>query len=369
MTGCSRRSFLGVGAGAAGLSRASDVRRLQVGPLRRLRTLAEAAAACQPGDSIEVDAGVYPGDVAVWTHDNVSLRAAGGRVLLKAEGQAAERKAIWVVRAQGMRVDGFDFEGCRVPGRNGAGIRFERGSLFVADCRFFDNEMGLLTGNDPHSVLEVQACEFARNWRDDGGHNHNLYVGSIARLRCEGNYSHDARVGHLLKSRAARNEIICNRLTDETGHGSYELEFPNGGFALVVGNLLQQSLRTENPTMLSYGAEGPRWSDNRLVMVNNTFVDDLLEGGVFYRTHARPELSISLNNAWVGNGRLASPDEAEGNVMLSRSDLDARFRLRRPLPQAVATPWAPWREFREPRGSVVLPDSTGPYVGAFAPSR
>jgi hypothetical protein len=85
-----------------------------------------------------------------------------------------------------------------------------------------------------------------------------------------GSYFHHADVGHLLKSRAARSHILYNRLTDETGgRASYELEFPNGGLAYVVGNVIEQAATTENETIISFGAEGYRprneliWSTTR----------------------------------------------------------------------------------------------------------
>ncbi|QDL36583.1 hypothetical protein [Rhodoferax sediminis] len=98
---------------------------IHVGAHQTTKTIAEAARLARAGATIDVDSGTYAGDVAVWTKDNLTLRAVGGRVLLLADGAAAEGKAIWVVRAHGMRVDGFDFEGAAVPDRNGAGIRLD----------------------------------------------------------------------------------------------------------------------------------------------------------------------------------------------------------------------------------------------------
>ena len=63
------------------------------------------------------------------------------------------------------------------------------------------------------------------------------YVGKIDKLTVNGSYFHHARVGHLLKSRAAQNHVFYNRLTNEEGgRASYELGFPSGGLAYVVGN-------------------------------------------------------------------------------------------------------------------------------------
>jgi len=100
--------------------RPPGARVLRVGPQRELRTLAEAARQARNGDTVEVDAGNYNRDVAVWAQDGPMMRAVGGRVRLIASGGAAEAKAIWVVRGGRITAEGFDFEGTRVPSRKGA---------------------------------------------------------------------------------------------------------------------------------------------------------------------------------------------------------------------------------------------------------
>ncbi len=95
---------------------------------------------------------------------------------------------------------------------------WKKGRLSIVDCGFFDNENGILAGGDAESTLEIQNSEFGNNGHGDG-QSHNLYVGAIAMLKVTGSYFHHARVGHLLKSRAAQNLIYYNRLTDETGAG------------------------------------------------------------------------------------------------------------------------------------------------------
>ena len=157
---------------------------------------------------------------------------------LLTQGAAGEGKAIWVVRGGVMAVQGFDFVGAKVADKNGAGIRFEKGQLSIKDCTFTDNENGILTSSDKDAVLLIENSEFGNNGFGDG-YSHNLYVGAIKKLTVTGSYFHHAKVGHLLKSRAAENHIFYNRLTDETGgRANYELEFPNGGLAYVVGNVL-----------------------------------------------------------------------------------------------------------------------------------
>lgn len=292
---------------------------IRVGPSRDIKTIAEAAYRARAGAIIEVDSGEYMADVAVWTQDRITVRAVGGRVKLVAAGAAAESKAIWVVRAGQMWVDGFDFTGARVPDRNGAGIRFERGFLQVRNCTFTDNENGILTRDQFDAVLEIENSEFGHNGHGDG-QSHNLYVGAIGRLAVRGSYFHHAKVGHLLKSRAAVNEIFYNRLTDGNGgRASYELEFPSGGLAYVVGNIIQQGAQTENPHLVSYGAEGYKWAKNEFYLVNNTLIDNRPQGGIFLRVRPGIEAVKAVNNLLVGPGNLASagPGDYRNNFNVS----------------------------------------------------
>jgi hypothetical protein len=181
--------------------------------------------------------------------------------------------------------------------------------------------MGLMTSNDPTVVLEVENSEFAYNQRPDG-HNHNLYAGQIALLSVTGSYFHHAHIGHLLKSRAKVNRIFYNRLTDEEGgDASYELEFPNGGVAYVVGNLIQQTLQTDNPHLISFGAEGYKWPRNEIYLVNNTLVNPLTWGGVFLRVAPGAHEVRAVNNLLVGSGSLdsAGPGDYRNNFSVDAS--------------------------------------------------
>ena len=360
---------------------------MAVGPQRAVKTLAEAAALARDGDTIEVDAGLYARDVAVWTQNDLAVRAVGGRVRLLADGAAAEDKAIWVVRGGRISIEGFDFEGARVAGRNGAGIRFEAGLLSVRDCRFIGNEMGLLTGNDTAAVLSIENSEFAYNQRPDG-HDHNLYVGTIRQVTVTGSLLHHALHGHLLKSRAALSVILYNRLVDGFGGGaSYEMEFPNGGVAVVVGNVVEQGPGTENPQLISFGAEGYRWPANELFLVHNTLVDASGRPGVFLRVYPGAGALRIVNNLLVGDARWEVdekiPAEWRGNAAIGPDSIDPDdYRLRRDLRLASGAAraagaahgmaLAPVSEYVHPRRTRVLdspPIRPGAMQSLAGPSR
>ena len=277
---------------------------IQVGGKSPVRTIAEAAALARDGDTVVIAPGEYFGDVAVWKQDRLTIRAgAGGRVRLIAAGSHAQGKGIWVIGGGRITVEDIDFIGARVPDHNGAGIRFEQGHLIVRRCSFKDSENGILTaGGD--ATLEIENSEFANNG-DGSGSTHNLYVGGIRMLKVTGSYFHHAKQGHLLKSRARENHIFYNRLTDEVGgQSSYELEFPNGGLAYVVGNIIEQSATTDNSTVISFGAEGYATPVNELYLASNTIVDDRPTNGIMLQVKPGAQQVQAVNNLVVGRSKL-----------------------------------------------------------------
>jgi hypothetical protein len=350
-------------AGASEIEAHSDSV-IRVGPDRAVKTLSQAARLAQDGSVVEVDAGELEGDVAVWTQDRLTLKAVGGRVRINAAGRSAEGKAIWVVRGGRITIEGFDFVKAQVPSHNGAGIRFEKGHLRIRDCTFTNNENGILAGNDSSAILEIENSEFGHNGFGDG-FSHNLYVGAIARLSVTGSYFHHANVGHLLKSRAAYNYIAYNRLTDEAGgRASYELEFANGGEAYVIGNIIQQSSTTENPHLISFGAEGYRWPSNALYLSSNTLANDLQGAGNILKLEPGNRSVKAFNNVLVGHGALdlSGPSIGRGNRAMPRTAFEDSFAQDYRLLQSAkisapvtnpgvvnGVPLWPQAEYRHPR--------------------
>jgi hypothetical protein len=310
---------------------------VRVGPQRELKRPSAAARAARDGDTIEIDAGIYDGDVAVWTQNRLTIRALGGVVHLRAAGQSAEGKAIWVVKGRDTTIEGIEFSGARVSDRNGAGIRAEGPGLTVRRCNFHDNENGILTGSNADSDIVVENSVFARNGSGDG-QSHNIYIGRVRTFRLRFNYVHHAVVGHDVKSRARSNFIAYNRIMDETdGRSSYSIDLPDGGVAFVIGNLINQGPAAENSTVVSYGAEGLRHPANELYFVNNTVVNDRQAGGRFVFVQEGTSVARIENNVFSGPGTVSTgPAVLRNNVALSKSDfVDPRnfdYRLKSGAP-------------------------------------
>ncbi|MBS0352978.1 MAG: hypothetical protein JSR83_03625 [Proteobacteria bacterium] len=380
---------------------------LRVGPNESIRSIAEAARVAKDGDVVEIVAANYQGDaaVAVWPQAHLTIRGVGGRPVLVAAGQSAEGKGIWVVRGTDVLIENIVFRGARVPDLNGSGIRHEQGRLTVRNCLFDDNEMGILTANRDSLVLIVEDSEFSHGVLATPRLSHLLYAGRIARLEVRGSYFHHGLIGHLLKSRARFSLIEYNRLTDENGgRASYELEFPNGGVAIVIGNLIQQSVATENKRMIAFGAEGLPYERNSVVLSSNTLVDGLSAGGEFLKVWTPERVAVrTFNNLLVRTcnrlkcvenqlreagsriqeGQLPWRDvifPAEfGNRVISRADTDSflapgtyGFQLEDgPGPvdpgSLEGVPLVPRREYVHSARSRALPDGLPAVPGAFQP--
>jgi len=313
---------------------------LRVGPTRSIRWPSEAAAVALNGDVVEIDAGDYPGDVAVWWQSYLTLRGVGGRPVLRALGQAAQGKAIWVLDGDDVRVENIEFAEVRVPNLNGAGIRAQGGSLTVVDCVFRDSENSILAASNPRADLVIRDSSFLRLGHPNG-FAHGLYVNAWRSATIVGSSFRDTVVGHHVKSRAAVTVVAFNRLTAGTGNPSYEVELPNGGLGIVVGNVIQQSRANDNPVIVSHGAEGDRYADSRLFVINNTIVNELGEG-TFVRVATGP--ALVANNILIGGGTVL-----EGTGVLLRNLLIERDGV---LPTVASGP-----DEGQDRGNLVARDA------------
>jgi len=276
---------------------------LQVGPDKPFPAPCAAIAVAQDGDVIEIDAGLYLRDVCAVRPNNLTLRGVNGRAHLEAMDASAQGKAIWVIKGNDAVVENIEFSGASVPDHNGAGIRAEGVNWTVRNCYFHDNQDGILESNIATSHILIEFSEFDHNGFGDG-QSHNLYIGHAASLTFQFNWSHRAKVGHLLKSRAAANYIYFNRLSDDdSGDASYETDLPNGGTAYVIGNLIQQSKNTANSTILTYLEEGTNSlnPDHNLYVFNNTFVNDRPDGGTFIFVAPHGSAQV-INNIFNGPG-------------------------------------------------------------------
>lgn len=307
---------------------------LSVGSGKQYQTLNAAIAASKPDDTIQVDTGLYLNDFARIDH-SLTLRAVGGLVTLSATVSPPNGKAIITEGAPGISVaiDGFAFTGAAVPDANGAGIRYEGGDLTITNSYFYNNQNGILAGGDPNGTIIITHSEFAANGVGGNGSTHNIYVGDIRSFTLADSFSHDANVGHEVKSRADNTTITNNRILDNASTASYEIDIPNGGNATITGNTIQQGPNSENPTIIAYGEEGNLNPGNALLITGNTIINDLGRGPALWNATSTP--AIFTGNATYGFG--TTPLVSGPATQLATTVLASKPALDQSAPYATTT--------------------------------
>ncbi len=377
-------------ASFAAASRAEAATTRKVGPGAPYAKPCDAIAAAQPDDVIEIAAGTYTDSCTIGVK-GLTLRGVGGRPKIDLSGtdQPAQLKGIYVVDADDVRIENLELTGAHISdgnGGNAAGIRVFGNNLVVHGCYIHDSQNGILGENKtPGSTLTVENTELARNALGDGcnqgGCTHNIYV-NFGKLLFQYNWSHEvandtADKGHLFKSRSKQSILLYNRFTGETGINSYELNFPNGGLVVLVGNVVQKSAKSGNPVMVAYGEEGLSNPDLRVFAASNTFVSGR-PGGTFFNLQGATSL-VAHDNIFVGGGALSSTGQLPADnlsgvdpLFVSPSTYDYRLKSGSPAADRGVAPGSadafslvPTREYLQPVTSVPRKDDGKLDLGAF----
>jgi hypothetical protein len=197
-----------------------------------------------------------------------------------------------------MTIRNLTFTRARVPDGNAAGIRAEGVNLRVEHSRFVNNENGILANPSPGSTITIVDSEFIRNGKCDPNCAHGIYTGEIALLHIEHSKFLETKVGHHIKSRALRTELIGNEIADgETGTSSYLVDIPNGGSLVMTDNIMEKGPHSSNQaTAVSIGAEGVSHRTAELTISGNKFTNDEDRETVFIRNMTATEAALSGNS-------------------------------------------------------------------------
>ena len=253
-------------------------------------------------------------------------------------------KGIYAIEADDVVIENLELMGAQIPssqGENGAGLRIQSNGVVVTNCYIHDNQNGILSGplTAGTGTQTIDHTEFSHNslgsgCTDGNGCTHNLYIGHYARLVFQFNYTHDAGPdsGHLLKSRALESDILYNRITGEKGTDSYEVDLPNGGLGILIGNAIEKGTSSGNGgAVLQYGEEGLGTGTNTLYLANNTFVNDFAGSPTFVNIAAGGMLGAAHDNIFVGHGQALEHGRAFGRQPeRRRSDVRQRGDVRLP---------------------------------------
>jgi len=313
MRGLSLASALLAAAGSAGAAT------LSVGPGKTYVSPCAAFAAAKDGDTIEIVGDwTYSGDVCAIARSNLTIRGVQGRPTIDAAGRNHGGKGIWVVTGNNITVENVEMLGAKVPDRNGAALRLEGTNFTLRKAFIHDNENGILSGVNRNSDIVIEHSEFGHNGHGDG-QTHNLYIGNAKSLTFRYNYSHDAVIGHDLKSRAMFNMIAYNRFSSTppgktgstaSGKPSYEIDLPSAGTSYIIGNVIEQPAINDNPNIVAYGEEGATNPGQDLYVINNTFLNDFNSGTFLFISGKVSTPALIQNNLFGGPGTLTTQSSA-----------------------------------------------------------
>lgn len=287
---------------------------LTVGPGKLYATICAAIGAAQSGNTVAIDAGIYANEACTVNQSNLTIKGVGGYAHMKWEtGDSLTNatvipngKALLILNGTGNVIESMEFSGAKVTDQNGAGIRYQSGSLTIRNSYFHGNENGLLGQGGPADTLTIEDSVFEQNGVCVSGCGHNVYVGTMGKLVFKHNKSVDSRQGsHTLKSRAHVNEITNSYLSTKNSNGSYEVDLPNGGAVTLTNNVIEQGANTSNSSVVSFGAEGSTNPNPSITATDNILLNHRSAGASFFRVSGAPLIAIQ-RNTFLGGGTLLS---------------------------------------------------------------
>ncbi len=299
---------------------------LQVGVGKQFQTInAAIAAADQMGGNadIKVDAGTYTNDGGyLWDGiNNVTIEGVGGMVKIVDPTYYAGGKAAIVTGGQNILLKNLDISGITVPDGNGAGVRYDQGTLLLDNVHLHNNQDGILGGADATGSITIQNSEIDHNGTS-AGNTHNIYIGDIANFTLTNSYVHDANVGHEVKSRAENNTITNNRILDNSGTSSYAIDLPNGGNATITGNVIEQGVNNQNHTINAYGEEGNLHAGTAVTFSNNEVVNDDAQGRGPLWSNNGATITGTGNTVWNDSDLGNSVSPSSVTALSARPTLD-----------------------------------------------
>lgn len=210
--------------------------------------LEQAVAKAARGETIVIAAGRYNlGDLKIPRDLNLTGR---GKVIFFSSKPVA-KGLLNPLPGASIRVENITFSSAASPDENGAGIRHDGDNLTIVNCIFEENENGILATGSKNGRVRIRGSSFLRNGYGDG-YSHGIYVVRAAALEISDSNFTGTKIGHHVKSLAARTRLTNSTFDDADGHTSYAVDVSKGGDVLIADNIIIQAVDADNSTIINY---------------------------------------------------------------------------------------------------------------------
>lgn len=214
-------------------------------------------------------------------------------------GGACWGKGAIIVTASNVLIEGFEISNVSVPDKNGACIRVDPSAsdLVIRDIYCHDSQNGILGGPRSGS-LTIEDSTFERNGFDKG-HSHGIYInkGDVFTLRNSRIISTKEH-GHSLKTGARRSVIENNIIAALETNNSRAIDAYGGGELVIRGNVIQQSVKSDNHEAIGIALESRRLNPepHSTVIENNWIIFDDLSRCCRWLLNAKQFGPFEINN-------------------------------------------------------------------------
>lgn len=174
---------------------------------------------------------------------------------------------------------------------NGAALRPQGNALTVRNCRFINNQNGILfTGiveQDPVSPyfyageLIIEDSYFERNGESIGALAHGIYFSQGDRLVVRDSEFVDTKQnGHHIKSLARETIVSGSSFSNQHAEITYNIDTPNAGTVLIVDNSFsyyEAADRDDNHSMFLYASIQSQGGKNPAPVVTYSFESNVID--------------------------------------------------------------------------------------------
>lgn len=296
----------------------------RVGPDRSFRSLGEVVDRLGPGDTVEIDPGVYREILKLKADGRadapITIRGVGdSRPVFDAEGIAVTGKgkvprAILQIEGAYWVIENLELRNAR-NGNTAAGVRLNGSTnAVIRNCYIHHNDLGVF--GDDRETATIESSEIAFNsTKEWNGYAHNFYMHGN-RVVVRNCYIHDSPYGQNFKTRAHYNELWYNWIVDsnegevgpvdERTRARHHTGMANSN-TLLVGNVIVSGARTGNPSkFILFGSElkdGSAGHNGTLYLFHNTLVagNDQI---IFIQLADQKARLVAGNNVFYGSDRI-----------------------------------------------------------------